>query len=69
MNEIVIIIAIISLATLDSQMPSSPIKIGKIITANAWSRNNLKNDKIADTRPLLRAVKNAEPKIEKPTIK
>ena len=69
MNMNVVIIAIISLPVLDNQMPSRPINRGITITVIAWYRNKRKNDKIADTRPLPRAVKNADPKILKPTIK
>ena len=53
---------------LESQIPSRSINSGITITVTAWNRNSLKNDRIADTRPLPRAVKNAEPKILKPTI-
>lgn len=52
-----------------AQMPSMPQKIGKISTAATWNTTVLRKEIVADTIPLLRAVKNEEPKILNPQSK
>ena len=52
---------------MESQMPSTPMIAGKNITAAHSNTSVRKNDMSAETRPLLSAVKNAEPKMLTPT--
>ena len=46
-----------SAKVIDSQTPSSLRMIGRMERATSWKTRVLKNDMIADTMPLLRAVK------------
>ena len=50
-------------------MPSTPISSGKIKIEANWKIKVLANDKIADTNPLFKAVKNADEKILNPANK
>ena len=52
----------------ENHTPSSgmPKSIGKRITVDVWNTSVRKKEMIADTAPLLSAVKNDEPKIPKP---
>ena len=64
--------AIASAAMTDDQIPFIPLppaasKIrGITITATVWNTSVRKNEIMAETGPLLRAVKNEEPKMAKP---
>ena len=55
-----------SAATIDSQMPSSSQISGKMSTAATWNTSVRKNEMSAEVIPSPSAVKNDEPKIEKP---
>ena len=55
-----------SAATTASHTPSSPISRGKSSTAAIWNTSARRNEISADTAPLFRAVKNAEPKMPPP---
>ena len=50
-----------SAAMREYQMPSMSKMSGRMITAADWNKSVLKKDMIAETSPLLRAVKNDEP--------
>ena len=52
-----------------SQIPSIPSTRGSVSTTATWNTSVRRNDIVADTIPLLSAVKNAEPKILKPLIR
>ena len=72
MKMTVTITAIASAATTDNQIPfipsppaASKIK-GRVITAMVWNTRVRKNEIMADTGPLLRAVKKDEPKMAIP---
>ena len=51
------------------QSPSNPNNIGRIQTQTIGNINERKKDKIADTAPLFKAVKNEEAKILYPDNK
>ncbi len=55
-----------SARTMDTQIPSLPINNGRIKTAATWNTSVRRNDMIADTGPLFRAVKKDEVQIPKP---
>ena len=55
-----------SAITMDSQMPSSCNNNGNINTAPTWYNAVRENDMMADTKPLLRAVKKADENIDTP---
>ena len=55
-----------SAATIDSQIPSSFQMSGKRSTAAIWNTSVRKNEMSAEVSPSPSAVKNDEPKIEKP---
>ena len=59
-------IDMISAPTMDSHMPSSSQMSGNSITAASWNTSVRRKDISALVRPSLSAVKNDEPKIEKP---
>ena len=50
-----------SATTIESQMPFSFKKIGKIITALAWKTTVLKKEIKAEISPLFNEVKNDDP--------
>ena len=52
-----------------SQIPSIPSICGRVITAATWKISVRKKEIAADTNPLLRAVKNADPKMLNPLIR
>ena len=60
--------AMTSATTTASHTPSSPRKIGRIRTAPLWNTRVLRKEIVADTIPLPRAVKKAEPQILKPQM-
>ena len=55
-----------SAPNIEYHIPSIPNILGNNNTHTAWNKNIRKKDMIADIKPLFSAVKNAEPKIEKP---
>lgn len=54
---------------MESQIPSTPQKRGRIKTAAIWNTRVLKNAIDADISPLFKAVKKDEPKIANPENK
>ena len=58
-----------SATTTEAQIPSSPHTSGNNITAAIWKTSVLKNEMMAETSPLLSAVKNDEPNIASPENK
>lgn len=48
------------------QIPSIPQRIGRSSTIEIWNTNVRRNEMAAESRPLFKAVKNADPKILKP---
>ena len=58
--------AINSAITMDIQMPSTSKTKGRSKMAAVWNTKVLKKEMSAETRPLLRAVKNEEPNIAIP---
>ena len=58
--------AINSAITIDTQIPSTSNRSGKMTTADIWNTNVLKKEMSADTSPLFSAVKNEEPNIAIP---
>ena len=65
-NTKVTITANTSAVNIEYHIPSIPNIFGNSNTHTAWNKNIRKKEMIADTNPLFSAVKNAEPKIEKP---
>ena len=68
-NEPVAASARISVPITAPNRPSRPSIIGRIHTVTMGKTRLLKKDKIADTKPLFNAVKNAEAKILNPESK
>ena len=56
-------IAIRSAKVLDSQIPVSPKKAGRIRTEPTWNTRVRRKEITADTSPLFNAVKNADAKM------
>ena len=69
MNIPAIRAAINSAKTADSHMPSISHSVGSKKINATWNITVLTKDSIAEIRPLLRAVKRAEPKIAIPQNK
>lgn len=65
-NITVVKTAIISAATIELQIPSTPHKSGNISTAAIWNIRVLKKAIAAETGPSLSAVKKDEPKMANP---
>lgn len=65
----VIVTAITSAATMESQIPSTCQSNGKVSTAAIWNTRVLIKEMAAEISPLFRAVKNDEPKIANPENK
>ena len=63
------IVASISDATIENQIPFMPKIKGKIIIHTIWKTSVRINEIAADTKPLLSAVKKDEPKNEIPQNK
>ena len=55
-----------SAATTASQMPSTPMRSGRVKIDTIWNSSVRKKLMAADTAPLFSAVKNAEPKMLNP---
>ena len=68
-NRMVTIAASISAATVESHMPSSFQKRGKVRTVAHWKTKVRKKEISAEMIPLPRAVKKEEPKIAVPENK
>lgn len=56
----------ISAITTANQIPFNPKSNGSIIITATWNTKVLKNDIVAETNPLFKAVKNDEAKILNP---
>ena len=59
----------ISEKTIDHQIPTAPIRRGRVITKVIWNTSVRTNEMNPDISPLFNAVKNADPKIAIPAKK